>query len=171
MKRNPRLRTFPEPKRAGKGRGGIVGEAERDFSKAQSGPFMKIGRRKLGFLFHPWRRICRWKRLKTAWYISKTAGFVKILGLNPVNFPLRSESEKRNIIYSYAFFLKISPVKLHIKVLSKRVDVNRHLDSVRLAYRKVKRFPRWRPLRRGARRSKTCSSEFAKKTPVCREQF
>lgn len=59
--------------------------------------------------------------------------YVKILELNPVNFLLRSENEKRNIIYSYASFLKICPVKLHIKVLSKRADVNRHLDSVRLA--------------------------------------
>ncbi len=64
---------------------------------------------------------------------TKDRRFVKILELDPVNFLLRSESEKRNIIYSYASFLKISPVKLHIKVLSKRADVNRHLDSVRLA--------------------------------------
>ena len=59
--------------------------------------------------------------------------YVKILELNPVNFTLRNEDEKRNIIYAYASFLKISPVKLLIKVLSKRADVNRHLDSVRAA--------------------------------------
>lgn len=62
---------------------------------------------------------------------TKDHRYIKILELNPVNFLLRNESEKRNIIYSYASFLKISPVKLQIKVLSKRADVNRHLEVVR----------------------------------------
>lgn len=62
---------------------------------------------------------------------TKDHRYLKILELNPVNFLLRNEGEKRNIIYSYASFLKISPVKLQIKVLSKRADVNRHLDGVR----------------------------------------
>lgn len=64
---------------------------------------------------------------------TKDHRYVKILELDPVNFLLRSESEKQSIIYAYASFLKISPVRLQIKVLSKRADVNCHLDSVREA--------------------------------------
>ena len=44
---------------------------------------------------------------------------------------LRSAREQRNIIYSFVSYLKISPVKLQIKVLTRRADINRHLDTVR----------------------------------------
>ena len=49
----------------------------------------------------------------------------------PINFMLRSAREQRNIIYSFVSYLKISPVKLQIKVLTRRADINRHLDTVR----------------------------------------
>lgn len=64
---------------------------------------------------------------------TKDHRYVKILELSPVNFLLRNEDEKRSIVYAYASFLKISPVKLQIKVLSKHADVNRHLRSVQEA--------------------------------------
>ena len=44
---------------------------------------------------------------------------------------LRSAREQRNIIYSFVSYLKISPIKLQIKVLTRRADINRHLDTVR----------------------------------------
>ena len=56
--------------------------------------------------------------------------FVKIIEIEPINFLLRSAREQRNIIYSFVSFLKISPVKLQFKVLTKRADINRHLQSV-----------------------------------------
>ena len=49
----------------------------------------------------------------------------------PINFMLRSAREQRNIIYSFVSYLKISPIKLQIKVLTRRADINRHLDTVR----------------------------------------
>ena len=56
--------------------------------------------------------------------------FVKIIEVIPINFLLRSEREQRNIIYSFMSYLKISPVKLQFKVLTRRADINRHLETV-----------------------------------------
>ena len=53
--------------------------------------------------------------------------YVKILEVQPINFLLRSTREQLNIIYSFISYLKISPVKLHIKMISKKADINRHL--------------------------------------------
>lgn len=53
--------------------------------------------------------------------------YVKILEVQPINFLLRSTREQMSIIYSFISYLKISPVKLHIKMISKRADINRHL--------------------------------------------
>ena len=57
--------------------------------------------------------------------------YVKVVEVVPINFMLRSAREQRNIIYSFVSYLKISPVKLQIKVLTRRADINRHLDTVR----------------------------------------
>ena len=62
---------------------------------------------------------------------TKDHQFVKVVEVVPINFMLRSAREQRNIIYSFVSYLKISPVKLQIKVLTRRADINRHLDTVR----------------------------------------
>ena len=62
---------------------------------------------------------------------TKDHRFVKVVEIVPINFMLRSAREQRNIIYSFVSYLKISPVKLQIKVLTRRADINRHLDTVR----------------------------------------
>ena len=55
--------------------------------------------------------------------------YVKILEVEPINFLLRSSREQRGIIYSFMSFLKISPVKIQIKMISKMADINRHLEQ------------------------------------------
>ena len=62
---------------------------------------------------------------------TKDHRFVKVVEVVPINFMLRSAREQRNIIYSFVSYLKISPIKLQIKVLTRRADINRHLDTVR----------------------------------------
>ena len=57
--------------------------------------------------------------------------YVKILEVVPVNFLLRSAQEQRNIIYSFISYLKIAPVKVQFKVLTKRADIDRHVRAVR----------------------------------------
>ena len=57
--------------------------------------------------------------------------YVKILEVIPVNFLLRSAQEQRNIIYSFISYLKIAPVKVQFKALTKRADIDRHVQTVR----------------------------------------
>ena len=57
--------------------------------------------------------------------------YVKVLEVIPVNFLLRSAQEQRNIIYSFISYLKIAPVKVQFKVLTKRADIDRHVQTVR----------------------------------------
>ena len=57
--------------------------------------------------------------------------YVKIVEVMPVNFLLRSPVEQRNIIYSFIGYLKIAPVKLQIKVLSKKADISGFLENIR----------------------------------------
>ena len=53
----------------------------------------------------------------------KDKRYIKIMEIEPINFLLRSAREQRNIIYSYMSYLKISPVKMQIKVISKKADI------------------------------------------------
>lgn len=55
--------------------------------------------------------------------------YVKVVEVVPVNFLLRSAREQRSIIYSFISYLKIAPVKVQFKALTKRADINRHLDT------------------------------------------
>ena len=55
--------------------------------------------------------------------------YVKILEIEPINFLLRSYREQLSIIYSFISYLKISPIKLQIKMISKKADINRHLEQ------------------------------------------
>lgn len=58
--------------------------------------------------------------------------YVKILEIEPINFLLRSAREQQSIIYSFISYLKISPVKLQIKMISKKADINKHLEQAAL---------------------------------------
>lgn len=57
--------------------------------------------------------------------------FVKILEIEPINFALRSDEEQFGIISSFASWLKISPVKLQFKSVTRRADSNKHIAQLR----------------------------------------
>ena len=57
--------------------------------------------------------------------------YVKVVEVVPVNFLLRSAQEQRSIIYSFISYLKIAPVKVQFKVLTKCADIDRHMETVR----------------------------------------
>ncbi len=57
--------------------------------------------------------------------------YIKILEIEPINFLLRSPREQRNVIYSFASLLKVSPVRLQFKSFSRKADVNAYLDKLR----------------------------------------
>ena len=62
---------------------------------------------------------------------TKDHRYIKVIEVIPINFMLRSAREQRSIIYSFISYLKISPVKIQFKVLTKRADLNKHMDIVR----------------------------------------
>ena len=62
---------------------------------------------------------------------TKDHRYVKVVEVVPINFLLRSTREQRSIIYSFVSYLKISPVKLQFKVLTRRADIGRHINTVR----------------------------------------
>lgn len=62
---------------------------------------------------------------------TKDKRYIKIVEVVPINFLLRSAAEQRGIIYSFLSYLKISPVKLQCKVLTRRADIGRHMETVR----------------------------------------
>ena len=62
---------------------------------------------------------------------TKDHRYIKVIEVIPINFMLRSAREQRSIIYSFISYLKISPVKIQFKVLTKRADLNKHTDIVR----------------------------------------
>lgn len=60
----------------------------------------------------------------------KDGRYVKVLEIEPINFLLRSVQEQRSIIYSFASYLKISPVKMQVKVLTRKADINSQLQAI-----------------------------------------
>ena len=57
--------------------------------------------------------------------------YVKIIEILPINFLLRSSEEQYNIISSFASWLKISPMKLQFKSVSRKADSDKHVAMVR----------------------------------------
>ena len=56
--------------------------------------------------------------------------YIKILEVEPINFLLRSVREQKHIIASFASWMKISPVHIQIKVLTKKADISKHLNAI-----------------------------------------
>ena len=71
------------------------------------------------------------RKIENGIIYTKDHRYVKIVEVIPINFLLRSAREQRGIIYSFVSYLKISPVKLQFKVLTKRADINRHLETLK----------------------------------------
>lgn len=57
--------------------------------------------------------------------------YLKILEIEPINFALRSSEEQFNIISSFASWLKISPVRLQFKTITRRADSDKHVALVK----------------------------------------
>ena len=86
-------------------------------------------------------------RIENGIVIIKDGRYIKILEVEPLNFLLRGPREQRNIVYSFASLLKISPVKLQFKVISKKADVGRHLEKLKECMQ-MESNPRCRELQR-----------------------
>ena len=54
--------------------------------------------------------------------------YIKILEIEPINFLLRSTEEQVNIISSFAGWLKISPMRLQIKSITRKADSDKYIS-------------------------------------------
>lgn len=60
----------------------------------------------------------------------KDGRYIKILEVLPVNFYLKSEVERENIIFYFASYLKIAPDNMQIRVLTQRADIGDYLAKL-----------------------------------------
>lgn len=63
--------------------------------------------------------------------VNKTT-YVKIIKVKPINFNLKSELEKEAILNSYKIFLKSCDFNFQILIQSKKEDLNRHIEEIKL---------------------------------------
>lgn len=61
---------------------------------------------------------------------TKDKRYIKVIEVLPINFLLRSEREQRSIIYSFVSYLKVSPVKMQFKIITKKADTKKQRDIV-----------------------------------------
>ena len=57
--------------------------------------------------------------------------YIKILEIEPINFMLRSSEEQAGIISSFASWLKISPIKMQFKSVTRRADSDKYIALLR----------------------------------------
>lgn len=57
--------------------------------------------------------------------------YIKILEIEPINFMLRSSEEQYGIISSFASWLKISPMRLQFKSITRKADSDKHVGMVK----------------------------------------
>lgn len=71
------------------------------------------------------------KDLKNGIIETADGRYIKILEVDPINFTLRSDEEQFNIISSFASWLKISPMRLQFKSITRKADSDKHIAMVR----------------------------------------
>ena len=64
--------------------------------------------------------------------------FIRILEIEPINFMLRSAEEQNSIISTFAGWLKISPIWLQFKSLTRKADSDHHIAMIRKELEKEK---------------------------------
>lgn len=57
--------------------------------------------------------------------------YIRILEIEPINFTLSSDEEQFNIISTFASWLKISPMRLQFKSITRKADSDRHVAMIR----------------------------------------
>lgn len=57
--------------------------------------------------------------------------YIKILEVEPINFSLRSDNEREDIIEGFQEYMKIAPVFVHLKSLSRKANSDAHISQVR----------------------------------------
>ena len=71
------------------------------------------------------------KEIKNGIVETTDGRYIKILEIEPINFMLRSSEEQYNIICSFASWLKISPMRMQFKSVTRKADSDKHIASLR----------------------------------------
>lgn len=112
----------------------IVGKVEAKAKEAADKPKKETKNRRRtadSAFLNPVAEYLPIEKIENGIIYTKDHRYIKVIEVMPINFLLRSAREQRSIIYSFISYLKISPVKIQFKVLTKRADLNKHTDIVR----------------------------------------
>ena len=71
------------------------------------------------------------KNIVKGMVVTKDHRFLKVLEVMPVNFYLKSPTERQNIIYYFANWLKIAPDNLQIRVLAQKADLEDYVTLMK----------------------------------------
>ncbi len=71
------------------------------------------------------------RQIKNGIILTSDHRYVKLMEILPINFLLRSSSEQRNIMMSFMSYLKIAPMKMQFKVISKKADINEYIEQIK----------------------------------------
>ena len=96
-------------------------------SKKQNGKAGRKKREKLEFV-QPFIPV---KEIRNGIVETTDGRYIKILEVEPINFMLRSSEEQYGILSSFASWLKISPVRLQFKSLTRKADSDKHVAMIR----------------------------------------
>lgn len=71
------------------------------------------------------------KDIKDGIILTTDGRYIKLLEIEPINFMLRSDDEQFSIISSFASWLKICPVRMQFKSVTRRADTEKHIEVLR----------------------------------------
>lgn len=62
--------------------------------------------------------------------ITNDGRYIKVLEILPTNFLLKTEDEQESLIYNYASWLNISPMKTQLKIITRKADTSELINFV-----------------------------------------
>lgn len=71
------------------------------------------------------------RQIKNGIILTADHRYVKLIEVLPINFLLRSSAEQGNIMMSFMSYLKIAPVKMQFKVISKKADISEYIERIK----------------------------------------
>ena len=60
----------------------------------------------------------------------KNKKYIKLIKINPINYNLKSDFEKKAILNSYKIFLKTCNFNIQILIQSNKEDLNQHILNI-----------------------------------------
>ena len=71
------------------------------------------------------------RQIKNGVILTTDHRYIKLIEILPINFLLRSSAEQRNIVMSFMSYLKIAPVNLQFKIISKKADIAEYIEKIK----------------------------------------